>query len=227
LKICRLLSGALVVLLLSAVLIVSFFGIGEGLGNDALMAKLQSADPREHSSAVEELRKASDDDTVKALMKVVEERRDDWKLQISAIRLLGDIANPLATDLLIKVVTDPFFSNECPALKWNGIIALGNFKDDSRVVDALLYRLNEDTLYLREAVIQSLGKIGNREALRYMVSALGDKSFAVRMSALRALGEMGDPDAIPHMKKVAFNDADPLIREEALRALNLLKLSMR
>lgn len=222
-KICRLLSGALVVLLLSVVLIVSFFGIGEGLGNDALMAKLQSADPRELSSAMDRLRKTVDDKTVDTLMKIVEERRDDWKLQISAIRLLGEIGNNIATDLLIKVVTDHFFSNECPALKWNGIVALGNFKDDPRVVEALLYRLDEDTLYLREAVIQSLGRIGNREALPYLIAALGDKHFAVRMSAVKALGKMGDPNAIPSIKRVASSDADPLIREEALRVLGRLK----
>jgi len=215
-----------VVLLLSTVLIVSFFGIGEAGDIDDLIVMLQRSDSQ-HSSTMGELRKASDDKTVNALMNIVEGRRDDWKLQISAIRLLGDIANPLAVDLLIKVVTDPFFTNECPALKWNGIIALGNFKDDSRVVDALLYRLNEDTLYLREAVIQSLGRLGKREALPYLISALEDKHFAVRMSAVRALGEIKDLGAAPFLEKIVKDEADPLIREEALKALNLLKLSMR
>ena len=221
-KVCRLLIRILATLSASIVMSAPFYGRGEAGDVDDLVAKLQSLDSR-HSSAMGELRRTSDGKTVIALMKIVEERRDDWKLQIVAIRLLGEIANPLATDLLIKVVTDAFFTNECPALKWNGIVALGNFRDDSRVVNALLYRLNEDTLYLREAVIQSLGRIGDREALPYVISALGDKHFSVRMSAVRALGKMGDPDAIPSIKKVAFNDADPLIREEALRVLGGLK----
>ncbi len=219
---CGLLTRVLEMCFLSLI-VVLLYGPAEAGEREALIAKLESANPLEHSSAVDKLRRSSDDQTVYALMRIVEERRDDWKLQIVAIRLLGDIANPLATDLLIKVVTDAFFTNECPALKWNGIVALGNFKGDPRVADALLYRLNEDTLYLREAVIESLGRIGEREALPYLISALGDKHFSVRMSAVRALGEMGDLDTIPLMKKVAFNDADPLIRQEALNALKLLK----
>jgi HEAT repeat protein len=209
------LPGLLEAFLLSAVVVC---GAAEAGDRDALTAKLQSTDVEEQS-VIDQLKKSPDDQDVHALMKIVEERRDDWKLQILAIRLLGEIADPVATELLIKVVTDHFFTNECPALKWNGIIALGNFKGDSRVVDALLYRLNEDTLYLREAVIQSLGKIGNRETLPYVISGLGDKHFAIRMSALRALGEMEDPGAILPLKKVADTDADPLIRREALKVL--------
>jgi HEAT repeat protein len=171
---------------------------------------------------MEGLRKTADDKTVDELIKVVEGRRDDWQLQISAIRLLGEIGNPVAIELLIKVVNDFFFSNECPALKWNGIVALGNFKGDSRVVAALVYRLDEDVLYLREAVIQSLGRIGSREALPYLIPALGDKHFAIRMSAVRALSEIKDPAALEHLKRTAKSDSDELVRAEAQKAVESL-----
>lgn len=220
---CSPLSGLLAALFLSVIFVVHLCGKGEARDSDDLVAKLQTADPLEHVSAMDQLRKAADDKTVKALIKIVEERRDDWKLQIVAIRLLGEIGDPLATEVLIRVVTDVFFTNECPALKWNGIIALGNFKDDPRVVDALLYRLNEDTLYLREAVIQSLGMIGNGQAVPYLISALGDRHFAVRMSALKALEAMKDPRAIPFLQKIAKNDTDLLVRDEALKAIGPLK----
>ena len=200
---------------------VLFCGQGIAADSDVLASWLQRPGPREHVSG-EELKKASDDGSVTALMEIVEGRRDDWKLQIAAIRLLGEIGNPVATDLLIRVVTDHFFTNECPALKWNGIIALGSFRDDPRVVDALLYRVREETVYLREAVIQSLGRIGNREALPYIIAALQEKSFAVRISAVRALGEMGYREAVPHLKKIAETDSEPLMRKEALRALERL-----
>ena len=215
----RMLSGILAALLVPIIAIVSFCGRGEAWGSDDLEAKLRSAGPGEHSSAMEELQRASDDDAVKALVKIVEERRDDWKLQVAAVRLLGEIGNPLATYILIKVVTDAFFTYDCPALKWNGIVALRNFRNDPKVVGALLYVIDEDSFYLREAVIETLGRIGNRETLPNLISALGDKSFAVRMSAVRALGEMNDIRAIHHLKDIADNDAEPLIRGEALKVL--------
>ena len=216
-----LLPGVIVAFSLTAVPFISFGRVEAG-DRDALTAKLQGADFAEHS-IIDQLKKSSDDQAVHALMKIVEERRDDWKLQIAAIRLLGEIANPLAVDLLIRVVTDVFFTNDCPALKWNGIVALGNFRHDPRVMDALLYRLNEDTLYLREAVIQSLGRIGEKEALPYLISALGDKHFSVKMNAIRALGEIEDPGAIPFLEKVVKSEPDPLLRDEALRVLGVLK----
>lgn len=218
-------SEVLRVLVLSALLGVCLCGRGEAGRSDDVIARLQGMNPAEsgYSSAVEELRKGADDQVVKALIRVVEERRDDWKLQISAIRLLGEIGNPLATEVLIKVVTDAFFTNECPALKWNGIVALGSFRNDQRVVDALVYRLNEDTLYLREAVIQSLGRIGGRQTFPYLVAALRDKHFALRMSAIKALETMKDSQAIPFLREVAKNDNDLLVRDEALKALGLLE----
>ncbi|HYA31386.1 MAG TPA: HEAT repeat domain-containing protein [Thermodesulfovibrionales bacterium] len=217
-------SGVLHVLVLSVLLGVCLCGRGEAGKSDDVIAKLQSMNPAEsdYASAVEELRKGADDRVVKALIRVVEERRDNWKLQISAIRLLGEIGNPLAAEVLIKVVTDGIFTNECPALKWNGIVALGSFRNDPRVVAALVYRLDEDTLYLREAVIQSLGRIGDRETFPYLVAALGDKHFAVRMSAIKALETMEDSKAIPFLQEIAKNDADLLVRDEALKALGLL-----
>lgn len=200
-----------------------FCGTGHSGEGDDLVSKLLQKDVADGPSERAALLKYADDQMVDALIKIVEERRDDWKLQIFAIRLLGEIGNPKATRLLIKVVTDAFFTNECPALKWNGIIALGNFRDDPMVVDALLYRLNEDTLYLREAVIQSLGKIGNREALPYLIRALEDKHLAIRMSAVNALGSMNDPLAVPLLQKVAIKDTDATVRNEALKVLGLLK----
>jgi len=202
-------------------LLFSLCGTGAAGDLDHLLAKVPETVSGEDVAELGEPGKKGDRRAVEALMRIVEQRRDDWELQASAIRLLGEIANPIATELLIRVVTDHFFTNECPALKWNGIVALGNFKNDSRVVEALLYRLNEDTLYLREAVIQSLGKLGDREALPYLIAALNDRRFAVRFSAVKALGAIEDPRAIPFLERVAAGDGDPLIREEASKTLNL------
>lgn len=212
-------------LVLVALLVAYLSGRGEAGKNDEVNTKLQRMNlaESEYLSVVEVPWEGADDQIVKALIRVVEERRDNWKLQISAIHLLGEIGNPLAIEVLIKVVTDAFFTNECPALKWHGIIALGSFRNDPRVVDALLYRLNEDTLYLREAVIQSLGKIGDRETFPYLVAALRDEHFSVRMSAIKALETMKNSQAIPFLQEIVKNDTDLLVRGEALKALGHLK----
>jgi HEAT repeat protein len=171
---------------------------------------------------MEQLGRIGDDDSVRALMSVIENQGEDWKIQIRAVKLLAEIKNPRAVDLLIKVLDDPFFTYDCPALKWNAALALGNFKNYSKVVDVLIDALTDKTLYVREAAIQSLGEIGNRKAVPYLISALNAKSFAIRISAIMALGKIGDGAAIPFVKRVLDNDTDPHIRDEAVKALRRL-----
>ncbi|MDA8214663.1 MAG: HEAT repeat domain-containing protein [Nitrospiraceae bacterium] len=189
---------------------------------DKLILKLQHNDLRVRILAIEELGRIRDDESVRALMSVIENQGEDWKIQIRVVKLLAEIKNPRAVDLLIKVLDDPFFTYDCPALKWNAALALGNFKNYSKVVDVLIDALTDKTLYVREAAMQSLGNIGDRKAVPYLISALSDKSFAIRMSAIKALGKTGDESAIPFVKRVLDNDADPHIRDEAVKALRKL-----
>lgn len=189
---------------------------------DKLILKLQHNDLKVRILAIEELGRSRDDESVRALMSVIENQGEDGKIQIRAIKLLAEIKNPRAVDLLIKVLDDPFFTHDCPALKWNAAIALGNFKDYAKVVDVLIDALNDKTLYVREAAIQSLGKVGDKRAVHYLISALNDKSFAIRMRAIKALGEIGDEPVVPFLKRTLDNDADPYIRDEAVKALRKL-----
>jgi HEAT repeat protein len=189
---------------------------------DKLLLKLGHDDPKVRLSAVEELGSIRDDESGRALMSVIENQGEDWKIQIRAVKLLAEIKNYRAVDVLIRTLEDPFFTYDCPALKWNAASALGNFKNYDRVVDVLIDALNDKTLYVREAAIQSLGEIGSRKAVPYLIFALSDKSFAIRISAIIALGKIGDMEAIHFVKRVLENDADPHIRDEAVKALRRL-----
>ncbi|WP_333653004.1 HEAT repeat domain-containing protein [Dissulfurispira sp.] len=171
---------------------------------------------------MEELGRIGDDDSVRALMSVIENQGEDWKIQIRAVKLLAEIRSPKAVDIFMRILQDPFFTYDCPALKWNAALALGNFKGHSKVADVLIDALNDKTLYVREAAIQSLREIGSRKAVPYLISALNDKSFAIRINAIMALGKIGDESAIPFVKRVLYNDADPHIRDEAAKALRRL-----
>lgn len=187
-----------------------------------LLLKLRHDDPNVRLSAIEELGRIGNNDSVRALMSVIENQGEDWKIQIRTVKLLATIENLIVVDLLIKILEDPFFTYDCPALKWNAAIALGNFKGYPKVVDVLINALDDKILYVREAAIQSLGEIGSRKAVPYLISALSDKSFAIRISAIKALGKIGDESAIPFVKRVLDNDTDPHIRDEAAKVLKRL-----
>lgn len=189
---------------------------------DKLISDLDKGDLRTRLSAVEELGRIGDERSIDLLLNVADTSGEAWKIKIRAIRLLGEIGNVKAIDLLTKIFNDPFLNHECPAIKWNTAIALGNFKSNSRVVDTLINGLQnkDEILGTREAVIQSLGKIGDPKAVPFLITALDDKSFAIKLSAIKALGEIRDPKAIPPLKQIVNGDNDPDIKNEALSALS-------
>jgi HEAT repeat protein len=187
---------------------------------DHLVENLQSSDRQTRLLAVEELGRIGDGKAVDALLNLVITKAEDWRIKIRAVRLLGEIADPGVSEVLVRVFNDPFLNEECPAMKWNTAIALGkDFNKGSRVVDSLIDALNYNNLLVREAAIQSLGKIGDSRAVPFLIPVLNDKSFAIKFGTIKALGNIGDPQAIPFLKQIAKNDNDPYIKGEALSVL--------
>lgn len=64
--------------------------------------------------------------------------------------------------------------------------ALGEFTDEE-AYDALVRALDDDTPQVREAAIESLSKLKNKEAIGYFIEAMGDSNWSVRYSASDAL----------------------------------------
>ncbi len=187
---------------------------------DKIMLNLQSGNYQTRLSAVEDLGKIRDEASVRMLISVVADRQENWRIQIRAIRFLGEIGHPDSADILIKTMQDPFRHYECPAIKWNTAVALGSFKKNSKVVDVLINALNDKILYVREAAIQSLGEIAESRTAPQLIPLLEDKSFAIKLSTIQALGKIGDPQAIPSLKQIAANNTDEHIKAAAVKALN-------
>ena len=187
---------------------------------DDLVANLHSNDQQNQLLAVEELGKMKDERAIDALLQLVVNRGEDWRIKIKAIRLLGDIPDSRVLEILVKIFNDPFLNEECPAIQWNTAIALGKkFNRGSRAVDSLIDAIHHYNLLVREAAIQSLGKIGDSSSVPFLILALHDESFAIKSSTIKALDNIGDPRAIPFLRQIAENDDDPYVKGEALTVL--------
>ena len=190
---------------------------------DDLIVNLHNNDQQIQLLAVEELGKMKDDRAVDALLHLVVNRGEDWRIKIKAIRLLGDVPDSRVLERLVKIFNDPFLNEECPAIQWNTAIALGKkFNKGSRAVDSLIDAINHYNLLVREAVIQSLGRIGDSRAVPFLILALNNKRFAIKFSAIKALENIGDPQAIPFLKQIAENDSDPYVKGEALTVIKII-----
>jgi hypothetical protein len=192
------------------------------LNIDTLISDIQGSDWHSRLPLYGGAEGIKNDRLTDALIGLVENKLLNWRYRIRAIQLLGESRKEKALNFLERILSDPFLNHDCPAIKWNAVTALGNFKNYAKVVDVLIDALNDKTLYVREAAIQSLGEIGSRKAVPYLISALSDKSFAIRISAIKALGKIGDGSAIPFVKGTLGNDTDPHIRDEAAKALRKL-----
>jgi HEAT repeat protein len=195
--------------------------LGETKAEDmkGILRNLQSPNSKTRLSAVEELGKIKDEEAINLLMDVADTSSEAWEIKIRAIRLLGEIGDPRAINLLTKIFNDPFLNSECPAIKWNTAIALSNFRGYPRVVNTLIKSFEDVNLIVREAIIQSLGKIGDPSAVPFLISALKEKSFAIKISAIKALKQIGDPQAIPFLQEITEHEGDPHLKSEALAAL--------
>ena len=189
---------------------------------DGIGADLSSEDWKVRLAAVEKLEKRKDDGALSLLMQVAGARNEYWPIKVKAILFLGETQDPRAVDILLSTFNDTFSNWECPSIKSYTAIALGNFKGNPKVVDALLNGVSDRELLTREASIQSLGRIGDRRAVQYLVALLGDRSAAIRLSAIKALEGIGDPRAILPLQRIAENDNESVIKTEALAALSKL-----
>ena len=141
------------------------------------------------------LDRRTDCETVDFLMVVAGSGRENWQVKIKAIQLLGEAHDPKAVDILVNIFTSDSAHYMCPAIKTSAAIALGNFRDDRRVLDALIWGVRYDEPQVREASVQSLGNIGDAAVVPHLICLLYDNSIAIRLSTIKALERIADPQA--------------------------------
>ncbi len=210
------------VCLLSGVLAA---GSGVSLATEDLgkiREELKSIDWQARVATVEKLKNARDARTVNLLMEIVSTREERTPVKVSAIQLLGEAGDPRAIEVLLPIFNDATLNWECPALKSYTAAALGSFKGDKRVVDALISGIDDGELLTREASIRSLGRIGSQKAVPRIIRELNDEHVSIRLSAIKALGDIGDPQAVPHLQRIAENESDPIVKGQAMAALSAL-----
>lgn len=187
---------------------------------NALMKQLLGNDRETQMRAADALSKYKEGMAIDALVNFVFLKKEHWTVKIKIIRILGDIPDQRIADRLVTVFNDPFLNEECPAMKWNAAIALGkDFNKGTRAVDSLIEALDYNNLLIKEAIIQSLGKIGDSKAVPFIIPSLRDQSFAIKFSAIKALENIGDPQVIHHLRQLAETEEDVYIKGAALAAL--------
>jgi hypothetical protein len=85
-------------------------------------------------------------------------------------------------------------------------------------VAELTHTLSSSSEKARLAAVAALGKLGDRRAMKPLVTALADPSPQVRTVAAAALGTLGHKAALPALKGVAIDDVNESVRKSARSA---------
>jgi hypothetical protein len=89
-------------------------------------------------------------------------------------------------------------------------------------VDELDKQLSSSSDKTRLSAVVALAKLGDKRALKPLVTALHDPNIDVRATAVVALGHLGHKAALPSLRDLAANDPDDTVRTKAHAAAKLV-----
>jgi HEAT repeat protein len=146
-------------------------------------------------------------------------RSDDPEERLSAIRGLGELNDPKATEHLLAAASDPD-----PRIRIKAIDTLGQIKAKDATPFLIQQLFMRDTdLGTKQRILACLGKIGDTRATRSLIDFMArDLDPAVRGNAIFALGDIGDAAALPSLEALAQNGDNEALRrlaEEAIRKI--------
>ena len=107
------------------------------------------------------------------------------------------------------------------ALRVQAISILGN-KFEGGVIETLFELMQDESVEIRKAIYEALGKLRTVQAVEPLISALNDLNHEIRIGAAQALRTMGDKRAVePLITRLKDRNAD--VRVEAAHSLGRLK----
>lgn len=142
----------------------------------------------------------------------------DENMRLAAAEGLGKLGDPAAVKSLVRALEDPE-----PKVRLGVAQALGQLKTkDNQEVVALLGRIRDTNIKVRQAVVEVLGTKKDRRSVIPLISCLGDTSGDVRLAAVSALREIGDPGSGPALARLT-RDSNPEVASAAVESLGQLR----
>lgn len=134
----------------------------------------------------------------RAVPALIEATRDET-IDYQAALSLGQIGDKQAIPAL-RVMLERCSNKPFPRLfAGYGLAMLG----DNEGLKVVIETLNNQQVHWtnRRHAIEALGKLGDKEAVPHLITALKDEHPNIRVSAAKALGAIGDPSALPALKQ--------------------------
>lgn len=147
------------------------------------------------------------------LKEFLSDRSHGEKCFVAAIDVAGAIKDPSFKEILLNIMREETGEPQAAAAR-----ALSSCPDEETVGE-LVNALNAEYDGARAMAIFSLGKIGDPQAVKHLVSAFPDKSWMVRYHCAAALHNLGE-EGIAALKRCK-NHSDRYVSEMAAHMLDV------
>jgi len=192
--------------------------LGEDLprrAGDEIVKLLKHEERLVAQAAVTALGKSEDERYAEDLMALIDDRYFHEDLKTTVITALGDLKADAALELLTEIVED---EEEEKGLRWRACQALGKIAHpDSFIVISRLFA-DQDKV-LRTYATEALGHYLTDDAEKYLIRALRDSAWDVRVKAASQLGERKSTEAVSPLIYMAESDPELVVKREAVKAL--------
>jgi HEAT repeat protein len=138
-----------------------------------------------------------------------------WQVREKAVKVLGNLQNPTAIDLLASCLHDPE-----KYIRQRVVDELGKH-GGKNVVEPLIAALSDNVKAIQQSALRHLGTIGDVRSVEPMMAFLRNPDPALRKEAASALQKIRDARAIPVFLPL-LTEENSFIREQAGQLLHPL-----
>jgi HEAT repeat protein len=201
---------------LAAILILA--GIPTPEARSAVMLGLGDEDDEVRSEAIVAV-KGLGAAELEGLLREALGRKDNYQVQATAARLVGELRVLALLDLLADLMVSDAV---VPVARKEAELALREMKDRLDV-NALVAQLGSTERSVQARAIQLLGLQAGREAVDALMALLRHADPYMRQRAVFALGDAGDARAIPALEFLLKSENDARFRKLIERTLRKLR----
>ena len=151
----------------------------------------------------------------KLLMEKLEDEDFPSQLKPDILRTLGEMNYKDAVPMLIGILED---ENEPGSWRWNACEALGRI-GDKKGLAAIQRAYNSSDATLRSYTVLSMRYFKKEEVEDFLIDALRDSFWRVRVQACTSLGEIESKKALSILQYKARRDPENNVRIAAIKAL--------
>jgi hypothetical protein len=176
-----------------------------------LITALRDVKPHIRRDAAEALGNIGSIKGIKPLM--ISLADDDRYVREASAEALGHIGKG-ALPSLVQGLT-----NEDWRVRAGSLIALRVYPD-MQELDPVIRILPDQSVYVRREAVKTLGRIGDRRILPYLVEATRDPDPGVRLRAVRAVAKIGSKEEVLPILRRCMQDPDSAVKIRAGEELN-------